>query len=86
MVLNRPRCTMHDGHGPRHVTPAGRCVFYDLFPKAGADELLMRSTLLRGLAKLLRERGVMQTQAATLGITQARVSDISVARLAHPIS
>jgi hypothetical protein len=27
-----------DEHGPRHVTPAGRSVFYDLFPKAEADE------------------------------------------------
>jgi len=35
-------------HGPRHVTPAGRSVFHDLFPKAEADELVMRSTLLRG--------------------------------------
>jgi hypothetical protein len=25
-----------DEHGPRHVTPAGRSVFYDLFPKAEA--------------------------------------------------
>jgi hypothetical protein len=37
-----------DEHGSRHVTPAGRSVFYDLFPKAEADELVMRSTLLRG--------------------------------------
>jgi hypothetical protein len=29
---------MRDEHGPRHVTPAGRSVFYDLFPKAEADE------------------------------------------------
>ena len=35
---------MHDEHGPRHVTPAGRSVFHDLFPKAEADELVMRST------------------------------------------
>jgi len=40
---------MRDEHGPRHVTPAGRSVFHDLFPKAEADELVMRSTLLRGL-------------------------------------
>jgi hypothetical protein len=32
-----------DEHGPRHVTPAGRSVFHDLFPKAEADELVMRS-------------------------------------------
>jgi predicted XRE-type DNA-binding protein len=64
----------HDEHGPRHVTPAGRTVFYDLFPKAEADELVMRSTLLRGLERWFKESGLTQTQAA--GITQARVSDI----------
>jgi hypothetical protein len=69
---------MRDEHGPRHVTPAGRSVFYDLFPKAEADELVMRSTLLRGLEQWLKESGLTQTQAAkTLGITQARVSDIN---------
>jgi predicted XRE-type DNA-binding protein len=68
---------MRDEHGPRHVTPAGRSVFYDLFPKAEADELVMRSTLLRGLEQWLKGSGLTQTQAAkTLGITQARVSDI----------
>ena len=46
---------MRDEHGPRHVTPAGRSVFYDLFPKAEADELVMRSTLLRGLEQWLKE-------------------------------
>ena len=44
-----------DEHGPRHVTPAGRSVFYDLFPKAEADELVMRSTLLRGLEQWLKK-------------------------------
>jgi len=59
------------------VTPAGRSVFYDLFPKAEADELVMRSALLGGLEQWLKESGRTQTQAAkTLGITQARVSDI----------
>ena len=32
-----------DEHGPRHVTPTGRSVFYDLFPKAEAEELVMSS-------------------------------------------
>ena len=64
-------------HGRRHVTPAGRSVFYDLFPKAEADELVMRSKLLMGLEHCLKESGLTQTQAAkALGITQARVSDI----------
>ena len=53
-----------DEHGPRHVTPAGRSVFYDLFPKAEADELVMRSTLLRGLEQWLKDSGLTQTRAA----------------------
>ena len=49
---------MRDEDGPRHVTPAGRSVFHDLFPKAEADELVMRSTLLRGLEHWLEESGL----------------------------
>ena len=68
---------MRNERGPRHVTPAGRSVFYDLFPKAEADELVMRSTLLRRLEQCLKESGLTQTQAAkALGIAQVRVSDI----------
>ena len=75
---------MRDEHGPRHVTPAGRSVFYDLFPKAEADELVMRSTLLRGLEQWLKESGLTQTQAAkALGITQARVSDIKRGKISQ---
>jgi predicted XRE-type DNA-binding protein len=71
-----------DEHGPRHVTPAGRSVLYDLFPEAEADELVMRSTLLRGLEQWLKQSGLNLTQAATLlGITQARVSDIKRGKL-----
>jgi len=52
-------------------------VFHDLFPKAEADELVMRSTLLGGLEHWLEESGLTQTQAAkALGITQVRVSDV----------
>ena len=58
------RKAVHDEHGPRHVTPAGRSVFYDLFPKAEAEELVIRSTLLRGLEHWLKESGLTQTQAA----------------------
>jgi hypothetical protein len=36
-------------HGPRHVTPAGRSVFYDLFPAEKAAEMEMRAQLLMGL-------------------------------------
>jgi hypothetical protein len=43
---------LRDEHGPGHVTPAGRSVFYDLFPRDKADELVMRATLLSGLAEL----------------------------------
>jgi len=35
-------------HGPRHVTPAGRSVFYDLFPAEKAAEMEMRAQLLMG--------------------------------------
>jgi predicted XRE-type DNA-binding protein len=59
------------------VTRPGRSVFYDLFPKAEADELVMRSTLLIGLELWLKVSGLTQTEAAkALGITQAQVSDI----------
>ena len=36
-------------HGPRHVTAAGRSVFYDLFPPEKAAEMEMRAMLLMGL-------------------------------------
>jgi predicted XRE-type DNA-binding protein len=68
---------VRDEHGPRHVTPAGRSVFCDLFPTDKADELAMRATLLRGLDHWLNQSGLTHTQAArTLSITQSRVSDI----------
>lgn len=64
-------------HGPRHVTPAGRSVFRDLFPKAEAEELEIRSILLMGLERWLSTGDMTQTEAAKiLGVTQARVSDI----------
>jgi len=64
-------------HGPRHVTPAGRSVFHDLFPAAEAEELEIRAALLRGLERWLANSNLTQVEAAkVLGITQARVSDI----------
>ncbi len=64
-------------HGVRHVTPAGRSVFRDLFPAEEAAELEIRSTVLRGLERWLASRDMTQTQAAkALGVTQARISDI----------
>jgi len=69
---------LRDEHGPGHVTPAGRSVFYDLFPRYKADELVMRATLLSGLERWLKKSKLTRgTQAAkALRITQARVSDI----------
>jgi predicted XRE-type DNA-binding protein len=64
-------------HGVQHVTPAGRSVFRDLFPAEEAAELEIRSTLLRGLERWLAAQDMTQTRAAkTLGVTQARVSDL----------
>jgi predicted XRE-type DNA-binding protein len=59
------------------VTRAGRSVFRDLFPKAEAEELEIRSVLLSGLERWLATCGMTQTEAAkALGVTQARISDI----------
>jgi predicted XRE-type DNA-binding protein len=64
-------------HGPRHVTPAGRSVFSDLFPAEKAAELEMRAQLMMGLERWLEKSRVTQAQAAkVLGVTQARVSDL----------
>ena len=68
---------LRDEHGRGHVTPAGRSVFYDLFPRDKADELVMRATLLSGLERWLKKSELTRAQAAkALRITQARVSDI----------
>jgi predicted XRE-type DNA-binding protein len=64
-------------HVVGHVTPAGRSVFRDLFPKAEAEELEIRSVLLMGLDRWVATSGMTQTDAAkVLGVTQARISDI----------
>ena len=68
---------LRDEHGSGHVTAAGRSVFYDLFPRDKADELVMRATLLSGLERWLKKSKLTRAQAAkALRITQARVSDI----------
>jgi predicted XRE-type DNA-binding protein len=68
---------LRDEHGSGHVTPAGRSVFYDLFPRDKADELVMRATLFNGIEQWLKESKLTQAQAAkALCITKARVSDI----------
>jgi len=65
------------GHGLRHVTPAGRSVFHNLFEAEEAVELEIRSILLGGLEQWFAGSGMTQTEAArVLGVTQARVSDI----------
>jgi predicted XRE-type DNA-binding protein len=52
-------------------------VFRDLFPKAEAEELEIRSVLLMGLDRWVATSGMTQTDAAkVLGVTQARISDI----------
>jgi len=64
-------------HGARHVTPAGRSVFYDLFPPEKAAEMEMRAQLLIGLEQWLERSRITQVEAAkVLGVTQARVSDL----------
>ena len=68
---------LRDEQGAGHVTPAGRSVFYDLFPRDKADELVMRATLLTGLERWLTTSTLTRAQAAkALRIRQARVSDI----------
>lgn len=69
--------TARSMHGPRHVTPAGRSVFRDLFSETEAAELEIRSVLLQGLERWLAASGMTQMSAAkALGVTQARISDI----------
>ena len=64
-------------HGTKHVTPAGRSVYSDLFSAEEAAELKIRSVLLRGLQGWLEASGETQAEIARrLKITQARVSDI----------
>lgn len=73
----RAKKVARSAHGPRHVTPAGRSVFYDLFPAEKAAEMEIRAQLLIGLEQWLEKSGMTQAAAAkVLGVTQARVSDL----------
>jgi predicted XRE-type DNA-binding protein len=64
-------------HGPRHVTPARRSVFYDLFPAEKAAGMEMRTQLLICLEHWLEKNRMTQVEAAkVLGVTQARVSNL----------
>ena len=68
---------VHNKHGVENVTPVGRSVFHDLFSAEEAAELEIRAALLRGLERWLASTHQTQVQAAaSLGVTQARVSDI----------
>ena len=71
-----------DKHKARHVTPAGRSVFNDLFSPEEAADLEIRATLLQGLQDWVKATGKTQAEVAKqLGITQARVSDIKRGKL-----
>jgi predicted XRE-type DNA-binding protein len=71
----RAKKVANSEHGPRHVTPTDRSVFYDLFPAEKAAELEMRAQLLMGLERWLENSRMTQAEAAkVLGMTQARVS------------
>ena len=63
-------------HARRHVTPAGRSVFYDLgFDEAEARVLEMRAELMAALREHIEKHGWTQNEAAKkLGTTQPRVS------------
>lgn len=63
-------------HGPRHVTSAGRSVFYDLgFDEAEARVLEMRAELMAALREHIKKHDWTQSEAAKkLGTTQPRVS------------
>jgi predicted XRE-type DNA-binding protein len=67
---------IHPVHGPRHITPAGRSVFYDLgFDEAEARVLEMRADLMAALREHIQKQGWTQIVAAKkLGTTQPRVS------------
>jgi predicted XRE-type DNA-binding protein len=73
----RARKIADSEHGSRHVTPAGRSVFHDIFPAEKAAEMEMRAQLLIGLEGWLGKSGMTQAEAASvLGVTQARISDL----------
>jgi len=73
----RAKKVANSEHGPRHVTPAGRSVFQDVFPAEKAAEMEIRAQLLIGLEQWLEKSGMTQAEAASvLGVTQARVSDL----------
>lgn len=67
----------------KHVTPAGGNIFEDLgFPRAEADNLKIRSTLMAAIKRIILDRGLKQTVAADLfGTTQPRISELMNGRI-----
>lgn len=61
-----------------HVTPAGGNVFADLgFSAEEAENLKVRSDLMREIRKVIEVRGLRQTDAAELfGVSQPRISEL----------
>jgi len=61
-----------------HVTPAGKNIFEDLgFDAETAKNLKLRADLMIAIRKIVQDRKLKQTAAATLfGTTQPRISDL----------
>lgn|SRR5665213_1402150 len=64
--VKRVRKVTDREHGPRHVTPAGRSVFYDLFPPEKAAEMERRAQLLIGLEHWLEKSRMTQADSDKL--------------------
>lgn len=78
----RPLRTARAAQDNHVVEGDERGVFFDLFEPDEAAELTMRAELLRGLQRWLADSGMTQVAAAeSLGITQARISDIKRGRI-----
>jgi predicted XRE-type DNA-binding protein len=62
----------------QHKTKPGGDVFADLgFTPAEAENLRIRSAMMRALVSFIREKKLTQAQAANLlGVTQPRISDL----------
>ena len=75
----------HNEHGPSHVTPAGRSVFYDLgFDEAEARVLEMRADLMAALRDHTHERrlaGLQRGYAARVGGTPWTSANAEISRL-----
>jgi predicted XRE-type DNA-binding protein len=80
----KSKTRVRNDDGPRHVTPAGRSVFFDLFEAEEATEIEVRATLLHGLERWLTDSEMTQTEAAkALGVTQARVSEMKRGKISR---